>query len=141
MKDNIVQKLTSKDDKYACAFADKIILESQEYFISFDTIFTFLVFLNRPIKLVRLRYFILTIPLGIWSIIIAIFAAFTIIAASCPRFPVHNLFLLKVKCSHILYPFRFFNAPGLSARIIPTVGHFSSSSQLPQVSTPFFSAH
>ena len=30
MKENIVQKLTSKDDKYACAFADKIILESQE---------------------------------------------------------------------------------------------------------------
>lgn len=30
MKENIVQKLTSKDDKYACALADKIISESQE---------------------------------------------------------------------------------------------------------------
>ena len=27
MKENIVAKLTAKDDKYACAFADKIIVE------------------------------------------------------------------------------------------------------------------
>ena len=30
MKENIVQKLTSKDDKYACALADKIITESHD---------------------------------------------------------------------------------------------------------------
>ena len=30
MKDNTVAKLTAKDDKYACAIADKIISESQE---------------------------------------------------------------------------------------------------------------
>ena len=30
MKENIVAKLTAKDDKYACALADKIISESQE---------------------------------------------------------------------------------------------------------------
>ena len=30
MKENIVAKLTVKDDKYACAIADKIILESRE---------------------------------------------------------------------------------------------------------------
>lgn len=30
MKENIVAKLTPKDDKYACSFADKIISESQE---------------------------------------------------------------------------------------------------------------
>lgn len=30
MKENIVAKLTRKDDKYACALADKIISESQE---------------------------------------------------------------------------------------------------------------
>ena len=30
MKDSIIAKLTSKDDKYACAFADKIILESKD---------------------------------------------------------------------------------------------------------------
>lgn len=30
MKENIIAKLTVKDDKCACAFADKIISESQE---------------------------------------------------------------------------------------------------------------
>lgn len=30
MEEGIIAKLTLKDDKYACAFADKIILESQE---------------------------------------------------------------------------------------------------------------
>ena len=30
MEENIVAKLTAKDDKYACALADKIISESQE---------------------------------------------------------------------------------------------------------------
>ena len=30
MKENIVQKLTSKDDKYACAFSDRIVAESYD---------------------------------------------------------------------------------------------------------------
>lgn len=30
MEETIIEKLTSKDDKYACAFANKIISESQE---------------------------------------------------------------------------------------------------------------
>ena len=30
IKDSIIAKLTSKDDKYACTFADKIILESKD---------------------------------------------------------------------------------------------------------------
>jgi hypothetical protein len=30
MKENIVQKLTSKDDKYACAFTDRIVAESHD---------------------------------------------------------------------------------------------------------------
>lgn len=44
MKENIIAKLTSKDDKYACAFADKIISESQdtdewyEYFNEFASL-------------------------------------------------------------------------------------------------------
>ena len=29
MKENIVAKLTAKDDKYACSLADKIISESK----------------------------------------------------------------------------------------------------------------
>ncbi len=30
MKENIVQKLTSKDDKYACAITDRIVAESHD---------------------------------------------------------------------------------------------------------------
>ena len=33
MKENIVQKLTSKDDKYACAFTDRIVAESHGLFL------------------------------------------------------------------------------------------------------------
>ena len=52
---DIITKLTSKDDKYACAIADKIISESQgtdewyEYFDDFATL------LNYPKSLVRNR--------------------------------------------------------------------------------------
>ena len=51
----IVAKLTAKDDKYACAIADKIISESQdtdewyEYFDDFASL------LNHPKSLVRNR--------------------------------------------------------------------------------------
>ena len=49
----IVAKLTAKDDKYACAIADKIISESQdtdEWYEYFDT---FASLLNHPKSLVR----------------------------------------------------------------------------------------
>ena len=55
MKENIVASLTAKDDKYACAIADKIISESQvtdewyEYFDDFASL------LNHPKSLVRNR--------------------------------------------------------------------------------------
>lgn len=55
MKENIVIKLTTKDDKYACALADKIIAESQrtdewyEYFNDFASL------LNHPKSYVRNR--------------------------------------------------------------------------------------
>jgi len=55
MKENMIAKLTSKDDKYACALADKIISESHdtdewyEYFDEFATL------LNHPKSLVRNR--------------------------------------------------------------------------------------
>lgn len=55
MKENIVAKLTSKDDKYACALADKIIVESQEtdeWYSYFDD---FASLLNHPKLLVRNR--------------------------------------------------------------------------------------
>ena len=51
----IIAKLTSKDDKYACAIADKIISESQntdEWYEYFDT---FASLLNHPKSLVRNR--------------------------------------------------------------------------------------
>ena len=52
---DIIEKLTTKDDKYACAIADKIISESQdtdewyEYFDAFASL------LNHPKSLVRNR--------------------------------------------------------------------------------------
>lgn len=55
MKENIAAKLTAKDDKYACALADKIISESQEtdewykYFNDFASL------LNHPKSFVRNR--------------------------------------------------------------------------------------
>ena len=55
MKDNVTAKLSFKDDKYACAFADKIISESQktdewyEYFDDFASL------LDYPKSLVRNR--------------------------------------------------------------------------------------
>lgn len=55
MKENIVQKLTSNDDKYACALADIIISESKdtdkwyEYFDDFASL------LGHPKSLVRNR--------------------------------------------------------------------------------------
>ena len=55
MKTNIVAKLTAKDDKYACAIADKIIeesLETDEWYEYFDE---FASLLNHPKSLVRNR--------------------------------------------------------------------------------------
>ena len=55
MKQDIVSKLTSKDDKYACAIADKIISESQttdEWYEFFDG---FATLLNHPKSFVRNR--------------------------------------------------------------------------------------
>lgn len=55
MEENIIEKLTAKDDRYACALADKIISESQdtdewyEYFDDFESL------LDHPKSLVRNR--------------------------------------------------------------------------------------
>ena len=52
---DIIAKLTAKDDKYACAIADKIISESQdtdEWYEYFDE---FALLLNHPKSLVRNR--------------------------------------------------------------------------------------
>ena len=55
MKENIAATLTGKDDKYACALADKIIsesLETDEWYEYFDD---FASLLNYPKSLVRNR--------------------------------------------------------------------------------------
>ena len=55
MKENIVQKLTSKDDKYACAFTDRIVAESHdtdEWYEYFEDVASLL---DHPKSLVRNR--------------------------------------------------------------------------------------
>ena len=55
MKETIITGLTAKDDKYACALADKIISESRdtdEWYAYFDT---FAELLDHPKSLVRNR--------------------------------------------------------------------------------------
>ena len=55
MHEDLIANLTSKDDKYACAIADRIISESQdtdEWYEYFDT---FASLLNHPKSLVRNR--------------------------------------------------------------------------------------
>ena len=55
MYENLIANLTSKDDQFACAIADKIISESQdtdEWYGYFDT---FVSLLNHPKSLVRNR--------------------------------------------------------------------------------------
>lgn len=55
VKENIVANLTAKDDKYACALADKIISESQETDEWYDYFNDFASLLNHPKSLVRNR--------------------------------------------------------------------------------------
>ena len=51
----IITKLTAKDDKYACAIADKIISESQDTDNWYEYFDTFASLLNHPKALVRNR--------------------------------------------------------------------------------------
>lgn len=55
MKENIIAQLTAKDDKYACALADKIIAESQETDEWYEYFDDFASLLNHPKSLVRNR--------------------------------------------------------------------------------------
>ena len=57
MKENIIAKLTAKDDKYACALADKIISESQETDKWYEYFDDFAVLLSHTKSLVRNRTF------------------------------------------------------------------------------------
>ena len=55
MKENVIANLTAKDDKYACAFADKIISESQETDEWYEYFDDFASLLDHPKSLVRNR--------------------------------------------------------------------------------------
>ena len=55
MMENIIAKLTAKDNKYACAFADKIISESQETDEWYEYFDDFASLLNHPKSFVRNR--------------------------------------------------------------------------------------
>ena len=55
MKENISEKLTSKDDKYACAVADKIIEESMETDEWYECFDEFASLLKHPKSFVRNR--------------------------------------------------------------------------------------
>ena len=55
MKDSIIQKLTSKNDKYSCAFADKVIAESKDSDIWYECFDEVASLLSHPKSLVRNR--------------------------------------------------------------------------------------
>lgn len=55
MKEDLLAKLTAKDDRYACAFADRILLESQETSKWYACLDDFAALLNHPKSLVRNR--------------------------------------------------------------------------------------
>lgn len=55
MRENMIAALTARDDKYACTFADKIILESQETDKWYEYFDDFASLLDHPKSLVRNR--------------------------------------------------------------------------------------
>ena len=67
MRQSIIAHLTSKDDKFACAFADKIIsesLETDEWYEYFDD---FAGLLDHPKSLVRNRVFYILAANAEWD--------------------------------------------------------------------------
>ena len=67
MEETIIEKLTSKDDKYACAFANKIISESQETDIWYKYFDDFASLLNYPKSLVRNRVLYILAAIARWD--------------------------------------------------------------------------
>ncbi len=55
MKENVTEKLTAKDDKAACAFADEIIAQSRETDVWYEHFGEFAALLDNPKSLVRNR--------------------------------------------------------------------------------------
>lgn len=68
MKESILAKLTRKDDKYACAFADKIISESQDTDAWYEYFDAFASLLNHPKSLVRNRVLYILAANAQWDV-------------------------------------------------------------------------
>ncbi len=68
MKENIVAKLTAKDDKYACGLADKIISESQETDEWYEYFDEFASLLDHPKSLVRNRVLYILAANAQWDV-------------------------------------------------------------------------
>ena len=67
MYENLIANLTSKDDKYACAIADKIISESQDSDKWYGYFDTFASLLNHPNSLVRNRALYILADIAKWD--------------------------------------------------------------------------
>lgn len=65
----IINKLTAKDDKFACAVADKIIAESRETDAWYEYFDAFATLLNHSKSLVRNRHCTSWLPMpgGMWK--------------------------------------------------------------------------
>ena len=68
MKENIIAMLTAKDDKYACALADKIISESQETDEWYEYFDDFASLLDYPKSLVRNRVLYILAANAQWDV-------------------------------------------------------------------------
>lgn len=68
MKENVIEKLTAKDDKYSCAVADKIIAESQETDVWYEYFDEFASLLNHPKSLVRNRVLYILAANAQWDV-------------------------------------------------------------------------
>ena len=68
MKENIIEKLTSKDDKYACALADRIISESRETDEWYEYFDDFASLLDHSKSLVRNRALFILAANAQWDV-------------------------------------------------------------------------
>ena len=67
MKTDVIEMLTSKDDKYSYSFSKKIVFESQETNKWYDCFDEFTTLLNHPKSLVRNRALIILASLAKWD--------------------------------------------------------------------------
>ena len=68
MREDVIAKLTAKDDKYACTIADKIIEESQETDEWYEYFDDFATLLNHPKSLVRNRILYILAANAQWDV-------------------------------------------------------------------------